>query len=96
MDIESERREALTEAREDLSSTDGEALEARFGPGTFGHHELLDRASILLENWESFIASHPATLLDPGRYRKAREIADAMADFYQLVGRGDSHGPDDP
>ncbi len=89
MDIESERQEDLSEAREGLASADGESLETRFGPGSFGYHELLDRASILVDNWDSFIASHPSTLLDPDRYRKAREIAQAMADFYQLVGRGD-------
>ena len=47
----------------------------------------------MIDNWESFIASHPTTLLDPERYRKAGEIAESMADFYQIVGCGDATGP---
>jgi len=89
MDWEAERQNDLAEARESLSTAEGEPLERRFGPGSFGYHELLDRAYLLGSNWEEFVASHPTTLLDPERYRKAREIAEAMAEFYQLVGRGD-------
>jgi hypothetical protein len=91
MDIESERLESLAEARESHSSSDDEPLEKRFGPGSFGNHELLDRAFLMSENWELFIASHPATLLDAELYRKAFEIAEAMADFYQMVGRGEAN-----
>jgi hypothetical protein len=90
IDIESERLGRLAEAREDLANSDGVPLEKSFGPGSVGNHELLDRAFMVSENWESFVASHPATLLDAERYRKAREIADAMADFYQMVGRGEA------
>jgi hypothetical protein len=97
MDPEIERLQRLAEAREGLSGDteardglSGDTVEGRFGPGSFGYHELLDRAFLLMDNWESFIAAHPATLLDPDRYRKAREIADAMAEFYQMVGSGDS------
>jgi hypothetical protein len=86
MNLEVDRKQKLAEAREDPGQG---TVEERFGPGSFGYHELLDRTFLLMDNWESFIATHPATLLDPERYRKAREIADAMADFYQFVGRGD-------
>jgi hypothetical protein len=86
MNLEVDRKQKLAEAREDLALG---TVEERYGPGSFGYHELLDRTFLLMDNWESFIATHQATLLDPERYRKAREIADAMADFYQLVGRGD-------
>jgi hypothetical protein len=88
MDIEDERRRGLADARENHALEEGETLEARFGPGTYGEHELLDRASLMLSNWETFIVEHPATLLDPERYRKACEVAAMMAEFYQWVGRG--------
>ncbi len=89
MDFEAQRKDDLSQARESLFLREEEALETRFGPGSHGYHELLDRANLMAMNWESFIASHPATLLDPVRYSKAREIAKAMSDFYQLVGRDD-------
>jgi hypothetical protein len=88
MNLEVDRKQKLDEAREDLVSG---TVEERFGPGSLGYHELLDRSYMLMDNWESFITSHPTTLLDPERYRKAQEIADAMTSFYQLVGRGDLH-----
>jgi hypothetical protein len=89
MNLEDERQQKLAEAREDRAA--GPMIEEGFGPGSLGYHELLDRAFLLMDNWETFIATHPTTLLDPERYRKAQEIADAMAAFYQLVGRGDIH-----
>ena len=89
MDIEVDRQNRLAGARESLVAFEGETLEGRFGPGSFGYHELLDRAYLIQSNWETFIAEHPATLLDPERYRRAQEIATAMAEFYQLVGRDD-------
>jgi hypothetical protein len=88
MNLEDERQQKLAEAREDREPV---PLEKTFGPGSLGYHELLDRSYMLMDNWETFIATHPTTLLDPERYRKAQEIADAMAAFYQLVGRGDLH-----
>jgi hypothetical protein len=89
MSFEVERQNELTKARENHVLSEGETIEMRFGPGTFGYHELLDRANLMLINWESFIVSHPATLLDPERYEKAQLIVEAMADFYQVVGAGD-------
>ncbi len=89
MDIEVDRQKSLAKARESLHFSEGETIEGRFGPGSFGYHELLDRAFLMQSNWESFIAEHPATLLDPERFRKAQEIATAIAEFYQLVGSSD-------
>lgn len=88
MDFENERQNRLAEVRESLFLSEGETLEARFGPETIGSHELLDRAYVFLSQWETFITEHPATLLDSERYRQAQEIAAAMAAFYQCVGRG--------
>ena len=90
MDWEAERQSLLAEARDSCPLDEGETLEERFGPGSFGYHELLDRSYLLLSNWEEFVTAHPTTLIDPVRYRKAQEIAEAMAEFYSLVGRGDS------
>jgi hypothetical protein len=89
MDYELDRQNHLAEARENHFFADEETLETSFGSGSFGHHELLDRAFMMQSNWEEFIATHPATLLDPERYRLAWEIAMAMARFYTLVGQDD-------
>jgi len=38
MDIEVDRQNSLAEARESLYLSEGETLEGRFGPGSFGYH----------------------------------------------------------
>lgn len=43
MEIEPDRVASLGEARESLHLSEGETIESRFAPGTFGYHELLDR-----------------------------------------------------
>jgi len=86
-----ERLAELKSARDDLYLDSGETLEERFGPGSFGYHELLDRASILMNNWDVYIAQHPATLLDADRYKRAHEVLNAMYAFYQLVGAHPDH-----
>jgi len=66
--------------------TDLKGLIERFGPESFGSHEMVDRAYIQIENWD-YVKSSPATLIDNELYEAATKIEDLMADFYQLASR---------
>ena len=62
-------------------------LEGLFGPGGVGYSEMLDRADVVVLDWEWSIVAHPITLLHPERESKSQEILTAKAEFSQLVGR---------
>jgi hypothetical protein len=76
---EADRLEELKETQETFAGSD---LQKRFGPGSFGHHEVVDRAYVASEVWD-MVASSPATLLDPELNADARRIGDLIFDFYQ-------------
>ncbi len=59
-----------------------------FEPGSFGCHEALDRASIVLEMAE-YLASHPAVAIRPDFKRYADAAAEALAALYSAI--GDEH-----
>lgn len=82
LDAEENRKELLLDAQQDY-----ENLEEQFGPQSLGNHELLDRASLLVHNWEQFVLEHPSCILDKELFKKAYVINDLMADFYQSVGQ---------
>lgn len=64
-------------------------LEDRFGPGTHGHHEALDRTSLVSSMFSDFVEDHPAVLLDPEAYALAAQAADFMAKLYCHLGSKD-------
>ena len=57
-----------------------------FAPGSFGCHEVLHTASIMMETVSSHLADHPAILLDPEFYSLARDAHTALFDLYQAIG----------
>lgn len=66
--------------------------ETRFGPGTFGHHEALDRVHCQLNAWEEFVVQHPSLLRDAELFRMAWGIGEQMNELYQAIG---TNGLDD-
>jgi hypothetical protein len=84
--FEKDRLEAVEEAKKSFvwpGEGDPDAqLHTRFQPGSFGHHEMTDRASIVCEMW-SYVVESPATALDPDLFADAQRVFDAMWDFYQ-------------
>ena len=82
-ELEAERRELLAAYGFE------ESIEERFGPGTIGNHELLDRTHLVLAMWSQFVREHPSCYSDASLYRMASQIESMMADFYQTVGRRD-------
>ncbi len=82
INIERERQERFAELAAELGS---EGL-ARFRPGTFGCHELLDRTALLAGEIERLLINHPACAQDPTWYALAREAATALNELYQRIG----------
>lgn len=78
----SEREDDRLEQLEECKESYGEDFEETFKPGSFGFHELIDRASIMANIWD-YVAEHPSCISDPDLYKDAQEIQMAIADFYQ-------------
>lgn len=57
-----------------------------FLPGSFGCHEALHTASMLMEMVHSHLLEHPAILLDSEFYRRARNVHSELFDLYQALG----------
>jgi len=71
---------------EDLTAEYGPQWEERYGPGSFGCHELLDRTCLLADQLESAVLSHPACIRNPEWYALASKAVDSLRELYQLVG----------
>ncbi len=50
-------------------------------------HEVMDRASMMVNIWDSEVASLDATQKHPNLKEAAKEAADALMKFYQLAGQ---------
>lgn len=55
-------------------------------PGTFGHHELLDRVRLVADLWWKKVEEHPTARHDTELSRRTDEIGSLMEDLYQYVG----------
>ena len=56
-----------------------------FRPGTSGCHELMDRASMLVDMLERHMLTHPACVADPAWYALADRATTALRELYQQV-----------
>lgn len=82
---EVEWQNALLKAEEQYD----DMLTLRFGPGTYGFHELVDRIHVACATWEDHIATHPSVALDKERHKKAWDVLNQMTEFYQMCGVAD-------
>ena len=55
-------------------------------PGTFACHELLDRTSLIANNLETYVLSHPACVQNERWFALAEQAVTALRDLYQQVG----------
>ena len=81
-EAEESRLESLEEFKESWE-TDEEGLKGRFGPGTFGRHEVTDRAAIIVDNIAAYVLGSGPCALDSDLNFAAQKAFDAMFDFYQ-------------
>ena len=59
---------------------------SQYTPGTFGCHEAMHTASIMLDMTDDQLLQHPAILADPNFYRLAGEVHEALFALYQAIG----------
>ena len=80
-----EIKQAGAAPEEDGPVEDGPSEAERYGPGSFGCHEALDRASILMDQVYE-LSGHGAVKLDPEWEALATKAGDALWDLYQAIG----------
>jgi hypothetical protein len=88
--LERERQQLL----KTLLAEEGREYLEGFRPGTFGCHELLDRASLLGDAVEENILNHPACVQNPEWYALAERALAALRELYQEVGAAKPTGSD--
>jgi hypothetical protein len=81
-DVEQDRQAAL----EELVAEHGREYFDRFTPGSFGCHELLDRAILFARMVEEEVQNHPACLQNREWYELAERATAALNDLYQRIG----------
>ncbi|MCI0378203.1 MAG: hypothetical protein L0215_11405 [Gemmataceae bacterium] len=57
-----------------------------FVPGSFGCHELLDRAMIMAEMTEKYVSEHPACSQNLEWRALAEKAVEALNELYQRIG----------
>ena len=90
---EKEQEEMKVDFRNDLkeieNSFEVDELRTSFGKGSFGSHELTDRAFIIFENFQTYLLGHPTTVLNKKLYERAWKINRELAEFYREVACND-------
>ena len=82
LEVEQQRQDALRE----LNAENEPNWLDQFAPGTFGCHELLDRALLAAELVEQSVLSHPACVQNGEWYALAERAVAALNDLYQQIG----------
>lgn len=77
--IEHDRLRLLAQLNADCH--DGKIHE-RFGEGTAGGHEAVDRCAMLHGMFADYIENHPTVLMNPELYKAAVDISRAMHGLY--------------
>lgn len=70
-----------------LSTTSATEL-AQHNPGSFGCHELLDRAHLFADLIDDQLLQHPACLQNPHWYAIAHQAHEALLQLFQAIGTG--------
>jgi len=92
-DAEKARKRTLSE----LDAEYGPDWSQHNAPGSFGCHELLDRANLIGDLVEESLLNHPACIRNPEWFAMAYQAVDLLRELYQRIGQdhpGLSRGPD--
>ena len=81
-----EAEQTRVERAAELSGEQGANWADAYRPGSFGCHELLDRASHLADSIEHLLLSHPGCVARAEWYALAEQAASALRELYQRVG----------
>lgn len=80
----------------EIAEAHGPEWREHFQPGSFGCHELLDRAAWLADAVEELVLTHPSCALNPKWYALADQAAAALRELYQCVGAEHLGKDDEP
>ncbi|MBX9622613.1 MAG: hypothetical protein K2X82_02250 [Gemmataceae bacterium] len=72
--------------RAEVAADQEPGWEARYRPGSFGCHELLDRLDLIGDLVEGRILEHPACVLNKEWFGLAAAAVEALRELYQRVG----------
>jgi hypothetical protein len=78
---EQDLKEVVSDCYESL-----EQVQERFAVESFGHHEALDRASMMSDFFENALSKHPFILLHQDLYNQVDKIGDLIGELYQMIG----------
>ena len=81
-EVERDRQRRIAE----LIAEEGPDWGDRYGPGSFGCHELLDRTAIVADLIEDRLLAHPSCAADREWYALAERAASVLRDLYQRIG----------
>lgn len=70
---------------DELKNALGDDWEELFLPGTIGCHELMDRVSVINQQLESVILSHPACVREPQFFELASQAVAHLQELHELV-----------
>lgn len=82
-EIEENRQRRLNELLEDAG---WDLAMDKYGPGSFGFHEALHTASIVMEMFDQYVLEHPSIVSDPVLYLNTARAFDALFEVYQNLG----------
>jgi hypothetical protein len=82
LDYEQDRQQLVRE----LCADQGPQWTEQYKPGSFGCHELLDRISLIVDNVDKYILSHPACVQNPDWFALAEQVVAVLHDLYRQVG----------
>jgi hypothetical protein len=82
MGTKDERQKRIDE----LTAEHGPTWDEAYRPGSFGCHELMDRTSLLAEQLEKSILSHPSCVRNAEWYALAARAVESLHELYQRVG----------
>jgi hypothetical protein len=79
-EIEATRQEYIDQLKDDEEPCE------EFVPGSYGCHELLDRAAMLMNTLDQYVLSHPACVNNKEWFALAYTAVDALNELYQKIG----------
>lgn len=88
-DLETTRKNEIEDALSNYACADIKELKEKFGPGSHGHSQSIDRIYMQAQVWDEYICEDPTLSLDAETYELAHIISCLMGDLYQKVACAD-------
>lgn len=84
--LKNETWAAILSDSEDPSGATVRDAKLDYGPGTYGCHEALHMASVVMGMLEEYLINHPAVMINKGWLKRAVKAHDHLYRLYQDIG----------